>query len=231
MAQNSQRRSVDIIVGARSALFAPVKNLKLIIVDEEHEAAYKQEDGVRYHGRDSALMLGKTLGVSVVLGSATPSVETFYNAGAGRQAPGCEDGTGGKTKIAMLKLSQRVTGANLPGTEIIDMRGNKDTLSAPLSGGLKRVVEEGHQAILLLNRRGFSSSLICRDCGRTFECLNCSVTLTFHKRKRSLVCHYCDFRLPAPKSVPTVLPASLWSPGLEPRGSKRRCALCCLKLG
>ncbi len=211
----------DIVVGARSALFAPVKNLKLIIVDEEHEASYKQEDGVRYHGRDSALMLAKTLGVTIVLGSATPSVETFYNAGGGvpgrsvKEEPGVKPKPGNKTKMEMLKLTQRATGASLPGTEIIDMRGKKgQVFSERLSNRLSHVVGEGHQAILLLNRRGFSTSIICRDCGRTFECLNCSVTLTFHKRKRSLVCHYCDFSLPAPEECPDCASTELVEPGV-----------------
>jgi primosomal protein N' (replication factor Y) len=215
----------DIVVGARSALFAPVKNLKLIIVDEEHEGAYKQEEGVKYHGRDSALMLAKTLGVTVVLGSATPSVETFYNAGAGlRDEPSDKQGdkkekretkTASRAKIELLTLRKRATGAKLPGTEIVDMRGKKGlVLSAPLATGLKQVVGEGHQVILLLNRRGFSSSILCRDCGRTFECLNCSVTLTLHKRRRALVCHYCDFTIPAPKKCPDCFSEELVEPGM-----------------
>ncbi len=208
----------DIVVGARSALFAPVKNLKLIIVDEEHEAAYKQEEGVRYHGRDSALMLAKTLGIAVVLGSATPSVETFYNAGAGgegKKRKGSDIEAKSRSRIELLTLKHRATGALLPGTDIIDMRGKKGTvLSAPLAEGLKRVVGEGHQAILLLNRRGFSSSMICRDCGRTFECLNCTVTLTLHKRRRALVCHYCDFTVPVPEKCPDCFSEELVEPGM-----------------
>ncbi|MBE9529447.1 MAG: primosomal protein N', partial [Proteobacteria bacterium] len=120
-----------------------------------------------------------------------------------------------RSKIEMLTLSKRATGAKLPGTEIIDMRGKKGVvLSAPLATGLKTVVGEGHQAILLLNRRGFSSSIICRDCGRTFECLNCSVTLTLHKRRRALVCHYCDFTIAAPKKCPDCFSEELVEPGM-----------------
>ncbi len=218
----------DIVVGARSALFAPIKELKLIIVDEEHEASYKQEEGVRYHGRDCALMLAKTLGITVVLGSATPSVETFYNAGGGASKEisgsgldtsaakaGSGAGRGIRHKIEMLRLPVRASGASLPETEIVDMRGKKGVvLSDELSNGLKRVIEDGHQAILLLNRRGYSNSILCRDCGRTFECLNCSVTLTLHKRRNALVCHYCDFTLTAPTECPDCASTELVEPGM-----------------
>ena len=189
----------DIVVGARSALFSPIKELGLIIVDEEHETSYKQEDGVRYNARDAALVLGKELGITVVLGSATPSVETFQNAITGKLKP--------------LRILNRVDGRGLPEVEILDMKGCKDVLSPRLAGLIQETLDSKKQAILFLNRRGFSSCLICRDCGHSFTCLNCSVTLTLHKGARSLVCHYCDLTMPAPHECPSCLSLDLITPG------------------
>lgn len=186
------RGEADIVVGARSALFTPLKGLGLIIVDEEHETSYKQEEGVRYNGRDAALMLGKYLDIPVVLGSATPSLETFHNAKAGR--------------ISLLTLKKRVMDRDLPATELADMKKDKGGKGAVISEKLREelslALDGGHQALLFLNRRGFSSSLICRDCGHTFNCRNCSVTLTLHKRRKELLCHYCDFSIKAPDDCP-----------------------------
>ncbi len=194
------KNEVDIVVGARSALFSPVKDLGLIIVDEEHETSYKQEEGVRYNARDAALMLGKTLGITVVLGSATPSVETFYNAKEG--------------KIAPLFLKKRVGKGTLPQVEIMDMRGKKwEIFSDRLKGLLTETLSAGEQALLFLNRRGFSPSIICRDCGRTFTCLNCSVTLTMHKKSAVLKCHYCDMSQPLPDECPGCKGVDLVQPG------------------
>lgn len=201
--QRIKRGEADIVVGARSALFAPIKDLGLIIVDEEHETSYKQEEGVRYNGRDAALKLAHTLGVAVVLGSATPSVETFYNAtSAGKLTP--------------LYLKSRVEGTLLPEVELIDMRGKKaGVFSERLKALLSETLEKKEQALLFLNRRGFSSTLICKDCGRTFPCLNCSVTLTLHKRPLpgSLTCHYCDLSVPAPDECPDCKGTNLAEPG------------------
>jgi primosomal protein N' (replication factor Y) len=190
----------DIVVGARSALFSPVKDLSLIIVDEEHDTSYKQEEGVRYNGRDAALMLGKFLDITVVLGSATPSIETFYNTREGKLTP--------------LYLKNRVADTTLPKTELTDMRGKKaevisERLKTMLAGNLKN----GHQALLFLNRRGFSNSIICRDCGFSFTCLNCSVTLTLHKRRQALICHYCDFSIKLPDDCPECSSLNLIDPG------------------
>lgn len=193
---------VDVVVGARSALFAPLKDLGLIIVDEEHETSYKQEDGVRYHARDAALMLGKYLGATVVLGSATPSVETFHNATAAG-------------KIKPLYLRKRVEERPLPSIEVIDMKGRKgEIISDKLKVLMGEALEKGEQSLLFLNRRGFSGSLICKDCGHTFNCLNCSVTLTMHKRGRSLVCHYCDLAIPIPEECPKCRSIELIHPGI-----------------
>ncbi len=179
-----------VVIGTRSALFSPVKDPGLIIVDEEHETSYKQEEGVRYSARDSALMYAKDLGISVVLGSATPSVETFYNA---------ENG-----KLTRLDLPDRVTGQGMPPIEIEDMRGvRRDVLfSERLLELIGQTLERGEQTLLFLNRRGFSNFLICTGCGHVFECPNCSVTLTYHKRAERLRCHYCDVGEQVPKSCP-----------------------------
>ncbi len=194
------RGNVDIVVGPRSALFSPLKGLGLIIVDEEHEASYKQEDGVRYNGRDAALMLGKTLGITVVLGSATPSVETFYNAKKG--------------KLTLLSLKKRVMDRPLPEVRLVDMRGRKrGVISDELKSALEGEFSKGNQALVFLNRRGFSNTVVCADCGHAFACLNCSVTLTLHRRPPALKCHYCDFTVPAPESCPSCKGARLVDPG------------------
>jgi primosomal protein N' (replication factor Y) len=190
---------VDIVVGARSALFSPIKDLGLIIVDEEHETSYKQEDGVRYNARDAALVLGRELGITVVLGSATPSVETFQNAKTGKLTP--------------LNILNRVDNRGLPEVEILDMKGKKEVITQRLMDLIGETLASKKQVVLFLNRRGFSSCLICRDCGHTFTCLNCSVTLTLHKGKRSLVCHYCDLTMPAPDECPSCKGVDLITPG------------------
>ncbi|MFQ5354036.1 MAG: primosomal protein N', partial [Thermodesulfobacteriota bacterium] len=167
----------DIIVGTRSALFSPVKDLSLIIVDEEHDPSYKQEEGVRYNGRDAAIVLGKHIGATVLLGSATPSVETFYNSKTG--------------KITPLFLTKRVEDRPMPEVEVIDMRGKKGVIiSERLSALMKEALDNKNQSMLFLNRRGFSGCLVCRDCGHTFSCPNCSVSLTLHKRPAEIKCHY-----------------------------------------
>lgn len=189
----------DIVVGARSALFSPVRDLGLVIVDEEHETSYKQEDGVRYNARDAALVLGKELGITVVLGSATPSVETFRNAATG--------------KIRPLRMAKRVDDRGLPSVEIVDMKGTKEVISPRLEALMRETLEAGKQALLFLNRRGFSSCLVCRDCGHSFRCLNCSVTLTLHKGRKTLLCHYCDLAVPAPDECPECSGTDLVTPG------------------
>lgn len=191
---------VDVVVGARSALFSPVKDLGLIIVDEEHETSYKQEDGVRYNARDSALMLASHLGITVVLGSATPSVETFYNANSGKVRP--------------LYLRNRVSGRELPRIEVADMRGKKgQALSERLKELMASGLADGKQSLLFLNRRGFSQFIICKDCGHTYTCLNCSVSLTMHKARGVLRCHYCDLSMDLPERCAKCGGASLVQPG------------------
>ena len=179
-----QRGLVAVVIGARSAVFAPCSNLGVIIVDEEHETSYKQEDGVRYNARDLALVRAQREKAVVILGSATPSFESFYNAQRG--------------KYTTLHLPQRVGGGVLPHVDIIDLKREKYTLfSPPLQEAVAKNLHEGGQSLLFLNRRGFSSTALCTECGRAFTCRHCSVTLTFHAQRKTLLCHYCGYQVPA----------------------------------
>jgi primosomal protein N' (replication factor Y) len=183
-----------VVVGARSAVFAPVPALGLLVVDEEHEASYKQEDSPRYHGRDVAVMRGRLEGATVVLGSATPSLESNWNALRG--------------KYTFLKLPRRITSQGLPRVEIVDRRavlkaGGDPILSPPLRDALATRLDRKEQALLLLNRRGWATSLVCRECGQQALCPNCSVCLTFHDAGRQALCHYCAHRVEAPRVCPS----------------------------
>ena len=189
-----RRGELRVAVGARSALFAPVQDLGLICVDEEHDGSFKQEEGVRYHARDMALLRAHRAGAVCVLGSATPSVASVALAQSGR--------------LEVLKLPARArTAALLPQVEIVDLTkvgpgpGGDKLLSLTLFRALEEVLKRGEQSILFLNRRGFSPSLICGSCGTLVNCPNCSVSLTLHRNKgESLQCHYCDYTI----AVPTV---------------------------
>jgi primosomal protein N' (replication factor Y) (superfamily II helicase) len=181
-----------LVVGARSALFAPVENLGLVVIDEEHETSYKQNAEPRYDARVVAAKLADLHGATVVLGSATPSLETRVRV---------------ETDGLHLKLPERAAGLNFPKVKIIDMRqefkhGNYGLFSDELARALAEALDNGHKAILLINRRGFANFLLCRQCGFVPECVNCSVSLTFHQRDGSLVCHHCGDRLPAPPACP-----------------------------
>jgi primosomal protein N' (replication factor Y) len=183
-----------IVVGARSAVFAPIPDLGLLVVDEEHESAYKQDESPRYHGRDVAVMRAKLDGAVVVLGSATPSVESHANALAG--------------KYAHLRLTSRIGPSGLPRVEVVDRRaalkaGSDPILTPPLREALAARLERREQALLLLNRRGYATSLLCRECGNTAGCPNCSVALTLHEGGRSAMCHYCGHLSPSPKACGT----------------------------
>ena len=183
-----------IVIGARSAIFAPVEPLGLIIVDEEHEHSYKQEEAPRYHARDVAVMRGQMEAAVVVLGSATPSMESFYN---------CQRG-----KFTLLELPERVDNQKMPHVRVVDMRqamrdGKGPPLFSPqLKEAITQRLERGEQTILFLNRRGYSTSLQCPKCGYVANCPNCSVSLTYHRVDQKLSCHICGHS----EKVPAVCP-------------------------
>jgi len=176
---------VDVVVGSRSALFSPVPDLGILILDEEHDPAYKQDERrPTYHAREAALALGRILNIPVVLGSATPAVETFYRTERGR--------------YRLVELPGRI-GADLPPVEIVDLRselhaGNTSIFSRRLQSELERVLNTGQQAILYLNRRGAASCILCRECGYVAMCDRCDIPLTYHSTERILLCHYCNWR-------------------------------------
>ena len=184
------RQGTRVVVGARSALFSPVKNLGLIVVDEEQSSSYKQENDPRYNARDTAVMRAKMEKAVVILGSATPSLESFYNSQI--------------KKYERLELPDRVQKSRLPNVEIVDMRSEKEPgiFSQKLIKTIEETVDSGHQVILLMNRRGFSNYIQCYDCGSIPGCPNCDITLTFHSSDKRLRCHYCGFSLPAPSVCP-----------------------------
>jgi primosomal protein N' (replication factor Y) len=181
-----------IVVGTRSAVFAPVADLALIIVDEEHDSSYKQEETPRYHARDIAVMRAKMADAVVVLGSATPSLESYFNAK--------------KNKYTLVELPDRVEQRPLPEVEIIDMRqefqetGHEQVISRKLAAEIKERFDRNEQVMVLLNRRGYSPLVLCRTCGKTLECQNCAIALTHHKREHKMVCHYCGYTAPVPKA-------------------------------
>ena len=183
-----------VVVGTRSCVFAPVRNLGLVVVDEEHDASYKQDETPRYNGRDVAIVRAQSAGACVILGSATPSLESRYNAERG--------------KYTLLELPERVENRPLPQVELIDMRTEfletrkQATFSRRLLEEISARLENGEQTMLLLNRRGFANFMACRACGERLQCVNCSVTLTFHRRDRRMLCHYCGYALPVPKLCP-----------------------------
>jgi primosomal protein N' (replication factor Y) len=184
----------SVVVGTRSGVFAPVQNLGLIVVDEEHDGSYKQEENPRYNGRDVAIVRAQGAGACVILGSATPSLESRYNAEKG--------------KYTLLELPGRIEARPMPHVQLIDMRQEfletrkQETFSRKLIEALGQRVESGEQTIVLLNRRGFSSFVACRSCGERVQCINCSLTLTYHKRDRRLLCHYCGYAEKVPSQCP-----------------------------
>jgi primosomal protein N' (replication factor Y) len=183
-----------VVVATRSGVFAPVSDLGLIIVDEEHDQSYKQQETPRYHGRDVAVMRAHHAGAVVVLGSATPSLESRYNSESG--------------KYTLLELPQRIERRPMPQVELIDMRREfletrkHATFSRSLIDAVTARLDNGEQSMLLLNRRGFSSFVACRACGERVQCANCSVTLTYHRRDRRMLCHYCNYSERIPERCP-----------------------------
>ncbi|MED4632440.1 primosomal protein N' [Peribacillus frigoritolerans] len=187
------RKEVKVVVGARSAVFAPFESLGLVIIDEEHESSYKQEETPRYHARDVAIERAKSYGCPVILGSATPTLESFARAK--------------KNVYKLLTLSQRMNKNALPAVDIVDMReelrtGNRSMFSELLYTKLKDRLEKGEQTVLMLNKRGHSSFVMCRSCGLVINCPNCDISLTYHRFNDIMKCHYCGFE----EGMPSVCP-------------------------
>jgi primosomal protein N' (replication factor Y) (superfamily II helicase) len=198
-----RRGEARVVVGTRSAIFAPVENLGLVVVDEEHDGSYKQESMPRYHARDVAVMRAKLAGATIVLGSATPSLETWHNAAQG--------------KYRRIEMRERVKDRPLPEVRLLDMRqefqetGQEHLFARALTEATAETLERGEQAIVLLNRRGYSYVVVCRACGEKIECENCSIALTYHKAVdtgdglaagQRLECHYCGYKKTVPKHCP-----------------------------
>src|SRR5208283_2525700 len=187
-----RRGEARVVAGTRSAVFAPVGDLALLIVDEEQDSSYKQEETPRYNARDIAVMRAKMANATVVLGSATPSLESYFNAR--------------KNKYALVELPDRVEQRPLPEVEIVDMRqefqetGHEQVISRKLAAEIKERFDKKEQVLVLLNRRGYSPLALCRTCGKTLECQNCAIALTHHKREHKMICHYCGYTAPVPKA-------------------------------
>jgi primosomal protein N' (replication factor Y) len=188
------RGEVQVVVGARSAVFAPTRNLGLIVIDEEHEGSFKQDATPRYHGRDVAVMRARLEGIPIILGSATPSLESWHNAQRGQ--------------YRLLKLPRRIHDRALPEVTLIDMRHDMPrgsrfhSLSAGLEAGMRHALGSGGQVILLLNRRGFSTHLHCPACGFVEQCKFCDLSLTFHRWRNVALCHHCGYETPPPEKCP-----------------------------
>lgn len=183
----------QVVVGARSAVFAPLTNIGVIIIDEEHESSYKQEDTPRYHARSVALWRARHASCPLILGSATPSLSSRARAQ--------------KHRYELLMMPKRATGSHLPTVQVLDLKktqfaGKQFDLTQPLVEALQERLKRHEQSILLLNRRGFASFMICRDCGFVLKCPNCDVSLTYHKAEHAMRCHYCGYSCPVPKRCP-----------------------------
>ena len=183
-----------VVVGARSALFTPLANVGLIVIDEEHEGSYKQDSAPRYHARDVAVWMARRAGAAVVLGSATPSIEALYACAKDQ-------------RWHHVELPERANGRPLPAVQVVDMAkefggGSRSMFSRALSRALAEELAAGRKAVLLLNQRGFAKFLLCRECGFVPECPSCSTSLTFHERGNFLICHHCGYRVTAPPACP-----------------------------
>ncbi len=185
--------AAPVVLGARSAVFAPLERIGIIVIDEEHENSYKQEEAPRYHAREVAWWRARYHGALLLLGSATPSLESYREAERGG--------------ARLLEMSTRVTPMDLPPVDIVDMReelrqGHRHIFSRPLLAGLDEVLQRGEQALLFLNRRGFAGFVLCRECGFVVRCPHCAVSLTLHLDRARMVCHYCSYEEPLPQSCP-----------------------------
>ncbi|MBS4172464.1 primosomal protein N' [Bacillus sp. FJAT-49736] len=188
-----QRKEVKVVVGARSAIFAPFENLGIIIIDEEHETSYKQEENPRYHAKDVAIFRGNYHSCPVILGSATPSLESFARAQKG--------------VYTLLSMKKRMNNKDLPKVSIVDMReelrsGNRSIFSRELFSKLQDRLEKKQQSVLFLNRRGYSSFVMCRDCGFVIQCPHCDISLTYHSHSNQMKCHYCGHEATVPNTCP-----------------------------
>lgn len=193
-----------VVVGARSALFLPYKDLGCIIVDEEHDHSYKQESGVLYQARDMAVVRAKLENVPIILSSATPSLETIYNIQ--------------HKKYEHVLLSHRYKGASMPTVDIIDMRQHTPWISALLQEKIKETLERGEQTLLFLNRRGYAPLILCTGCGHRVSCVGCSSWLVYHKKSNQMMCHHCGYHIPKPNICPSCQAADhliTWGPGVE----------------
>jgi len=199
-----QRGEARIAVGARSAVFAPLSGIGVIVVDEEHDGSFKQDEGVRYHARDVAIVRAQRAGAVCVLGSGTPSLESAAHA---------EKGT-----YRMLRLTERPMARPMPQVEVIDLRtylpDGESMLSAPLRAAIEQTLAAGDQTILFLNRRGFATFVLCRACGHSFRCPNCSVSLTYHQHADRLRCHYCNYMAEVPEGCPKCKAVAIERKGL-----------------
>lgn len=183
-----------IVIGARSAIFAPIENLGIIIIDEEHDTSYQSDMPPKFNAKDIAKYMAKQKNIPVVLGSATPDINTFYKANNGQ--------------IELIKLTKRANTSNLPEIEVVDLRqelanGNRSILSESLHNAIEQNLKEKRQTILFLNRRGFSTFVMCRDCGYTAKCKRCNISLTYHNKENKLKCHYCGYEMDNIKVCPS----------------------------
>ena len=183
-----REKKARIVIGARSAIFAPIENIGIIIIDEEHDSSYKSETNPRYNAKEIAKVLAKENQAPLVLGSATPDMITFYNA--------TNEDVFGNTKIQLLTLTKRANQSSLPKVEIIDLKqelanGNRSMLSMELYNSIEENLKQKRQTILFLNRRGYSTFIMCRNCGYTVKCSNCNISMTYHSYEKKLKCHYC----------------------------------------
>ena len=174
----------NIIIGARSAIFAPVKKLGIIIIDEEHDSSYKSESNPKYDAKQVAKYIAKQYNCPLLLGSATPDINTYYKALEG--------------KIELLTLTKRANNSSLPKVTVVDLKqelanGNRSMFSRELYQEIEKNLEQKRQTILFLNRRGYSTFIMCRDCGHTIKCKNCNISLTYHSYSKKLKCHYCGY--------------------------------------
>jgi primosomal protein N' (replication factor Y) len=196
----------DVVIGARSAVFAPLAKPGLIIVDEEHDSSYKQDDGLRYHGRDLAVLRASQSEAVVLLGSATPSVTSYYHASKG--------------KYNLLELGKRIEDRPLPKVDVVNMQsiqtvsGRPPVFSPILINNLRENLAHGEQSLIFLNRRGFANFMICKDCGQTVQCRHCHISLTLHKAGDKLLCHYCGFTVPSKTMCSNCQSTSLSAIGL-----------------